>query len=298
MRLLQVIDGRGRIRPGVIQGEQAVLVAPDADSGIHDTCGLLVAADRGETTIDAWLARADADKRTTRTSWEALAGGDDADGWRLTIPLTPPEVWGCGVTYRRSADFREEGHGFYDGVYDAPRPELFYKASPARSVGPGEPIGRRRDSNFTAAEPEVALVVSAEGRILGYTLANDVSAWDIERENPLYLPQSKIYTGCFSCGPTIVTPDEIADPYALELTCSVLRGMSEVFHGSASTAQLKRKFPELIRWLRESNTVPAGTILSSGTGIIQPIGSGLEPGDVVTISCPELGDLTNPVALV
>jgi 2-dehydro-3-deoxy-D-arabinonate dehydratase len=298
MRLLQVIDGRGRIRPGVIQGDQAVLVTPDADSGIHDTCSLLVAADRGETTIGAWLARADAEQRTTRASWDGLTSGDDVEGWRLTIPLTPPEVWGCGVTYRRSADFREEGHGFYDGVYDAARPELFYKGSAARSVGPGEPIGRRRDSTFTAAEPEVALVVSAEGKILGYTLANDVSAWDIERENPLYLPQSKIYTGCFSCGPTIVTPDEIAHPYALELTCTVLRGTSEVFSGSASTAQLKRKFPELVRWLLESNTVPAGTILSSGTGIIQPIGSGLEPGDVVTISCPELGDLINPVALV
>ena len=298
MRLLQVIDTRGQIRPGVLQGGQAVIVTPDATNGLHDTCDLLVAVDQGTTTLDAWLARAESEHRTTRLSWDALTAGDAVDGWRLTIPLTPPEVWGCGVTYRRSADFREEGHGFYDGVYDASRPELFYKASAARSVGPGEPIGRRRDSAFTAAEPEVALVVSAAGTILGYTLANDVSAWDIERENPLYLPQSKIYTGCFSCGPTIVTPDEIADPYALELTCTVRRGTDEVFSGTASTAQLKRKFPELIGWLRESNTVPPGTILSSGTGIIQPIGSGLEAGDVVTISCPELGDLINPVALV
>lgn len=307
MRLIQAIDEAGTIVPGVVQGDEAVLVlrVPRAQSGgeghgIQDTCGLLQAIAREETNADAWLAAAERDGRTTRVPWMSLVHGP-ARGpatWRLTIPITPPEVWGCGVTYRRSADFREEGLGIYTGVYQAPRPELFYKASPSRSVGPGEPIGRRRDSHFTAAEPEVALVVSAGGQILGYTLANDVSAWDIERENPLYLPQSKIYTGCFSCGPAIVTPDEIADPYALELTCVVSRGDTEIFRGTASTAQLKRTFPELVRWLLASNVVPTGTILSSGTGIIQPIGSGLEPDDLVTISCPELGALVNPVALV
>ena len=214
------------------------------------------------------------------------------------MPLTPPEVWGAGVTYRRSADFREEGTGFYDKVYVAERPELFYKASASRCAGPGEPIGRRRDSAFTASEPEVALVVGAAGGILGYTLANDVSAWDIERENPLYLPQSKVYNGCFSFGPVIVTPDEVRDPYALELTCRVLRGSREVFGGSASTGQLKRRFPELVEWLRRSNDVPAGTVLSTGTGIIQPMDVGLEEGDVVSISCPDIGELRNPVALV
>jgi 2-dehydro-3-deoxy-D-arabinonate dehydratase len=140
--------------------------------------------------------------------------------------------------------------------------------------------------------------VGAAGAILGYTLANDVSAWDIERENPLYLPQSKVYNGCFSFGPVVVTPDEIRDPYALDVTCRVLRGEREVFGGSASTAQLKRRFPELVDWLRRSNDVPAGTILSTGTGIIQPMDIGLEEGDVVSIACPDIGDLRNPVALV
>ncbi len=149
---------------------------------------------------------------TTRASWRALHDAGRDGEWQLAIPITAPEVWGCGVTYRRSADFREEGLGIYDRIYEADRPELFYKASPSRSVGPHAPIGRRRDSQFTAAEPEVALVVSSGGDILGFTIANDVSAWDIERDNPLYLPQSKIYAGCFSFGPAVVTPDEIADP--------------------------------------------------------------------------------------
>ena len=146
--------------------------------------------------------------------------------------------------------------------------------------------------------PEVCVVVSHGGAILGYTLANDVSAWDIERDNPLYLPQSKVYDGCFSCGPTIVTPDEVADPYGIEVTMVVARGTTEVFKGTASTSQLKRKLPDLVEWLRKSNDVPTGTVLSTGTGIIQPLGSGLEPGDVVVISSPQLGTLSNPVAFV
>jgi 2-dehydro-3-deoxy-D-arabinonate dehydratase len=296
MRLIQSFSPTGTLLPGIVRDDRAVLISPGAD-GIRGTLDLLLAVERGATTLDGWVDAATRDGRTQHVDWAALVDGR-ASGWRLTIPITPPEVWGCGVTYRRSADFREEGHGFYTGVYDADRPELFYKASASRSAGPGEGIGKRRDSQFTAAEPEVALVVSAAGDILGFTLANDVSAWDIERENPLYLPQSKVYDRCFSCGPTIVTPDEIADPYGLEITCAVVRNGADVFRGSASTAQLKRKFPELVDWLRRSNAVPTGTILSTGTGIIQPLGSGLEAGDVVTIACPELGALVNPVVFV
>ena len=229
------------------------------------------------------------------SSWDDLTRGAGA---RLSVPVTPPEVWGAGVTYRRSADFREEGTGFYDRVYTAERPELFFKASAWRCVGPGEPIGRRRDSTFTAAEPEIAIVLTSAGAILGYTLANDVSAWDIERDNPLYLPQSKVYNGCFAFGPVIVTPDEIPDPYALVLRCRVTRGGREVFAGEASTGQLKRRFEEIVSWLLRSNEIRTGTVLSTGTGIIQPMGAGLEAGDVVTLSCPELGELENPVALV
>ena len=207
-------------------------------------------------------------------------------------------MWGAGVTYKRSADFREEGTGIYDRVYAAPRPELFFKATAARCVAHGQPIGRRRDSTFTASEPEMAVVVAASGRILGFTVANDVSAWDIERDNPLYLPQSKVYAGCFALGPVVVTADAIADPLSLSLHCSVVRAGREVFAGSASTAQLKRPLGDLVDWLRRSNPIPDGTVLSTGTGIIQPMDVGLEEGDVVSISCPEIGTLTNPVAWV
>src|SRR5260221_6548441 len=165
----------------------------------------------------SWVQSAEHAGVFDRFSWADLVGERLAH--RLTVPLTPPEVWGAGVTYKRSADFREEGSGIYDKVYSADRPELFFKSTASRCAGSGQPIGRPRDSTFTATEPELAIVIGRGGAILGFTLANDVSAWGIERENPLYLPPSKVYNGCFAFGPVIVTPDEIKDPYALELTC-------------------------------------------------------------------------------
>jgi fumarylacetoacetate (FAA) hydrolase family protein len=240
MKVLQVADGSGSARLAFLEGTGVqVLKAPH--DGIATALDFLVAV--GERGLDAVAWRKGASFEAT--TWDAVAG-------RLALPVTPAEVWGAGVTYKRSADFREEGTGIYDRVYAAPRPELFFKATAARCVPHGQAIGRRRDSTFTASEPEMAVVIGASGTILGYTLANDVSAWDIERDNPLYLPQSKCYAGCFAFGPVVVTADAIADPLAL----------------------------------------------TTGTGIIQPMDVGLEEGDVVSLSCAEIGTLTNPVAWV
>ena len=295
MKLLQVASSDGTVRLGLLEGQRVRVLSKSHDQ-VATTLDLLGGLDAGRLDAAAWRRSAEAAGAFDELPWTDLEAGKA--GLRLTVPLTPPEVWGAGVTYRRSADFREEGSGIYDNVYTADRPELFFKATAARCAGPGEPIGRRRDSGFTASEPEVAVVVGRGGAILGFTLANDVSAWDIERENPLYLPQSKVYNGCFAFGPVIVTPDEVRDPYALEVTCRVRRGGREVFSGSASTGQLERRFPELVQWLLRSNDVPTGTVLSTGTGIIQPMDAGLEEGDVVTIACPDIGELRNPVRLV
>ena len=295
MRLFQVRDSGGSVRLGVRTGGRTLLQRAPRD-GIRDVLTFFEAVAERGLDAAAWLASVEKAGLLVEADWDALVQG--AGELRLTVPLAAPEVWGAGVTYRRSADFREEGTGIYDRVYVAERPELFLKATSWRCAGPGEPIGRRRDSSFTASEPEVAVVLSRTGAILGFTLANDVSAWDIERDNPLYLPQSKIYDGCFSFGPVIVTPDEIADPYALVLECRVARGAAEVFRGEASTAQLKRRYEEIVAFLLRSNTIRTGTVLSTGTGIIQPLGAGLEEGDVVTISCDAIGRLANPVALV
>jgi 2-dehydro-3-deoxy-D-arabinonate dehydratase len=218
------------------------------------------------------------------------------------IPVHPKEVWACGCTYEMSASFRDAEHGtregFYAQVYKGERPEIFFKGTARVCVGTGKNIGIRADSKFTAPEPELAVVLGGEGKVLGYTLANDVSAWDIERENPLYLPQSKVYTGCCALGPVMVTPDEIGDPYALEITCTIDRGGSTIFSETVSTSRLGRKIPELIAYLLRSNPVPPGSVLLTGTGIIVRQDCALQPGDVVTVNSPVIGELRNTAAMV
>ena len=230
--------------------------------------------------------------------WPALIASSD----RRFIPFSPREVWACGCTYEMSAAFRDAEHGtregFYAYVYREPRPEIFFKGTSRVCVGPEQNIGIACDSKFTAPEPELAVVLGSNGAILGYTLANDVSAWDIERENPLYLPQSKVFTGCCALGPVIVTADEITDPYELQMTCTIQRGDKTIFSGEASTAQMARKFETLIEYLLRANPVPAGSVLLTGTGIIVTEESALAPGDVVTIRIPEIGELRNPCATV
>jgi 2-dehydro-3-deoxy-D-arabinonate dehydratase len=218
------------------------------------------------------------------------------------IPIQPQEIWACGCTYEMSAAFRDAEHGtregFYAHVYKEPRPEIFFKGTGRVCVGDGQPIGIRRDSKFTAPEPELAVLLGSKGSVLGYTLANDVSAWDIERENPLYLPQSKVYTACCSIGPVIVTTDELPDPYNLQMTCTITRGSVTTFSGSVSTAKLGRRIEYLLDYLLRANPVPACSVLLTGTGIIVTEEAALAPGDVVKISIPEIGELTNPAAWV
>jgi 2-dehydro-3-deoxy-D-arabinonate dehydratase len=216
--------------------------------------------------------------------------------------LHPKEVWACGCTYETSASFRDSEHGtregFYAQVYRDERPEIFFKGTARVCVGPGGAIGIRPDSTFTAPEPELAVILGSHGKILGYTLANDVSAWDIERQNPLYLPQSKVYTACCALGPVIVTEDQIPDPRNLMMTCTINRDGTALFEGSTSTSRIGRKLETLIEYLIRSNPVPAGSVMLTGTGIIVREDAALHPGDVVTITIPEIGELSNEAALV
>jgi 2-dehydro-3-deoxy-D-arabinonate dehydratase len=218
------------------------------------------------------------------------------------IPIYPREVWACGCTYEMSASFRDAEHGtregFYAYVYREPRPEIFFKGTARVCVGPNKPIGIRADSKFTAPEPEMAVVLGAKGRILGYTVANDVSAWDIEKENPLYLPQSKVYTACCALGPVIVTPDELENPYGLDITCTIERGEVTIFSGSVNTSQLHRKIETLIEYLYRANPVPSGSVLCTGTGIIVKEDCALQAGDVCTIGITGIGELVNSCEVV
>jgi 2-dehydro-3-deoxy-D-arabinonate dehydratase len=218
------------------------------------------------------------------------------------IPIHPREVWACGCTYETSASFRDAEHGtregFYAYVYREPRPEIFFKGTARVCVGPGQPIGLRPDAKFTAPEPELAVVMGAAGKVIGYTLANDVSAWDIERENPLYLPQSKVYNGCCALGPVIVTPDELTNPYSLEMSCTIRRGEKVIFKGSVNTSKLHRKIETLVEYLFRANAVPSGSVMCTGTGIIVTEEAALAAGDLVSIRVRQIGELTNPAVTV
>lgn len=234
----------------------------------------------------------------------AEAASDDCrDSVDVVMPLEPAEVWACGCTYAPSADFRDGELGTRDGMYSyvhkpENRPEIFFKGTSRVCVGSGEPIGIRGDSSFTAPEPELGIVIGASGTILAFTLGNDVSAWDIERENALYLPQSKVYDACCSLGPVLVTPDELPDPYALQVSCEITRGEQVTFSGSVSTSKLRRTFQELVDYLTRSNQVPTPTVILTGTGIIVEQEAALQPGDVCSIHVPQIGTLSNPAALV
>jgi 2-dehydro-3-deoxy-D-arabinonate dehydratase len=244
-------------------------------------------------------SEAEAIPLTELASTHAIHHGEIAEP---LIPLAPAEVWACGCTYETSASFRDAEHGTREGmyahVYREPRPEIFFKGTARVCVGSGQPIGIRVDSKFTAPEPELALVLGSRGRIVGYTLANDVSAWDIERENALYLPQSKVYTACCALGPVIVTVDELRSPYNLEMTCTIDREGETLFSGKTSTARLHRKFETLLEYLLRCNHVPAASVLLTGTGIIVTEESALHAGDTVSITVAEIGELTNRAVVV
>jgi 2-dehydro-3-deoxy-D-arabinonate dehydratase len=301
MKLCQFqAPGAGR-RVGVVEGDEVVDITVPRE-GVASVLDLLVQGRTaaGVERLARRLARAG---RRPRLAWAMLDRAPSARRLGLLAPLEPPEVWGAGITYRRSAEYyseHESGHrgrvkGIYDYVYDSERPELFFKATAARCAGPHAPIGLRGDSTLTAVEPELAVVLGVGGRIVGYAVGNDLSAWDIERENALFLPQSKIFQGSFALGPVIATPASVPDPHALEIRCAIERDGRMIYEGRASTRDLKRRCEELVEWLGRYNPVPAGTVLSTGTGILVPDEHALRAGDRVTIAIDGIGTLTNPV---
>jgi 2-dehydro-3-deoxy-D-arabinonate dehydratase len=217
-------------------------------------------------------------------------------------PLPPvdrlTEVWASGVTYERSSAARQEESqvaDVYARVYAAERPELFFKSPAWRVCGPGEPIGIRDDSAVNVPEPELALVCNAHAQIVGVTICNDVSSRSIEGENPLYLPQAKVYTGACALGPAIVPAWELPDLGALVITATVRRGAAVAWHGQTSTDQLHRDLPDLVAYLYRHAHFPHGAVLSTGTGLVPDLDFTLERGDEVQIDIDGVGSLVNTV---
>jgi 2-dehydro-3-deoxy-D-arabinonate dehydratase len=232
---------------------------------------------------------------------EGPAAGPVPEGARLLPPVGRQPVWAAGVTFARSRDARlEESAGLdaYDKVYLAERPELFLKALPGAARGPGEPIGVRADSSWDVPEPELAVVADRHGRIVAYSIGNDVSSRSIEGENPLYLPQAKIYRGSCALGPCLVPVAEAPAPAAMHITLAIERDGAELFRDVCSVGDMKRTLPELVDWLWRGQELPLGAVLLSGTSIVPPPELTLRPGDQVAIAISGLGELRNPVELV
>ncbi|MCJ8008443.1 fumarylacetoacetate hydrolase family protein [Lederbergia wuyishanensis] len=221
----------------------------------------------------------------------------------LKLPINAQEVWASGVTYLRSKDARNyESQGsvpsvsYYDKVYVAERPELFLKSTDKRTIGPNDPLYLRSDSTWQIPEPELGLVLDGAGNIVGYTIGNDMSCRDIEGENPLYLPQAKMWKHSCSIGPAILLADTVEDPYAFDINCRIFRNGEKVFEDAASTSQLKRRYEELVEFLKRDNELFPGTVLLTGTCIVPPNDFTLNDGDVVEIEISSIGLLRNPVA--
>lgn len=272
-----------------------------------------------QATPEGWFARRGGEARRLpdAAGIDTLLTADDpfalADGWFAAgAPAEPPgatlapvgsqEVWASGVTYLRSRDARavesrESGADvFYDRVYDADRPELFFKATPHRVVGDGDTVRIRSDSTWNVPEPELALALHRSGRIVGYTIGNDMSSRSIEGENPLYLPQAKVYRGCCALGPAIVLTDQ---PPAADTTIAmtIRRDGAEVFTGTTRIGQIRRDLHELTAWLFRADEFPYGAFLLTGAGIVPPDDFTLAPGDEVAITIDGVGTLRNHVGL-
>jgi 2-dehydro-3-deoxy-D-arabinonate dehydratase len=219
----------------------------------------------------------------------------------LCAPIASQEVWAAGVTYVRSRTARMEesrsagGGDFYDRVYGADRPELFFKATAHRVRGHGQAVRIRGDARWNVPEPELTLAVTARGTIVGYTIGNDMSSRDIEGENPLYLPQAKVYDGSCGLGPGLyVSPEPL--PPATAIGIAITRGGAAVFEGATSLAAMKRTPRELVDYLYRDNSFPAGCLLLTGTGIVPPDAFTLAAGDQVAITIEPIGTLVNTVA--
>jgi len=219
---------------------------------------------------------------------------------KILAPITSQEVWAAGVTYNRSRTARMEearkagGEDFYDRVYNAERPELFFKATAHRVAGPGETVRIRHDSHWNVPEPELALAVTRLGKIVGYTIGNDMSSRDIEGENPLYLPQAKVYDRSCALGPCILVLEE-ALPASTDIRLQIMREGQTVFSGATTLAQLRRTPESLVEFLFRDNSFPEGCFLLTGTGIVPPDEFTLQTRDEIRITIEPIGTLVNTV---
>ncbi len=281
MNVAKFYDQAGIARVGIVQDGE--LVPVQFQSPFNSLAGLLAA----ENPIQAVQSLAKDDPIAM----------DDSIRWMP--PIDTQEVWAAGVTYKRSQTARmeesEAAASCYDRVYNADRPELFFKATPHRVSGHGQPLRIRTDATWNVPEPEVTLVLSPAMKIVGLTIGNDMSSRDIEGENPLYLPQAKCYDQCAGLGPWITLFDSLPAMESIGIDLKIDRGGDIVFDQQTSAGQMARTFKDLVSWLARDNSFPTGAFLMTGTGIVPTTEFTLLPGDIVNITIDGVGTLSNPI---
>jgi 2-dehydro-3-deoxy-D-arabinonate dehydratase len=232
--------------------------------------------------------------------YELIGDSTVLDNKHILAPIASQEIWASGVTYMRSKAARMEeskesgGDTFYDKVYNAERPELFFKATASRTVGPGQKVRIRKDSTWNVPEPELTLLINSVAQIIGYTIGNDMSSRSIEGENPLYLPQAKVYDGAAALGPCILVAEGPIDPETM-ISIQISRNLSEVFNGNIAINQMKRKHIDLVEYLFRDSTFPKGVLMMTGTGIVPSNDFTLQSGDEISITIEGIGTLINTV---
>lgn len=283
MRLVKLLLPTGRESVGRLEGDDVIeLTSP---GGQYQTLTDILEADQPSAVVD-FLTGADAERMPLSTV-------------SLLAPVDRQEIWAAGVTYVRSRTARmDESVGasrFYDMVYEAPRPELFFKCMPHRVVGPDKPVRIRQDATWNVPEPELTLVINSRNKLVGFTIGNDMSSRDIEGENPLYLPQAKVYDQSCALGPCITLFDSMPARDQVGIWMAVLRDGEVAFEGRTSAGQMARSFRDLILYLCRDNTFRDGVLLLTGTGIVPGDDFSLRPGDVINIAIDGIGTLVNSV---
>ena len=290
------MDGDARLAVEARDGVLSDLTSIHHDLEVLED--LALAAALSGQSIDSLAAQIVEGGSVDEYSLAEIMSGES--GIVLDMPFEPPEVWAAGVTYKTSEMERRRESGtpdVYSMVYSAERPEVFFKATPERCVGPFDSVGIREDSGWNVPEPELAFVLYG-GEIIGYTIGNDMSSRQIEGENPLYLPQAKVFNRCCAVGPCFVTAESIGDPHGLDVICTITRDGEEVFSGSTNTSQMARTCHELADWLQKHNDVPNMTAVLTGTSIVPPPEFTLQEGDSVSITIEGIGMLVNDVIVV
>ena len=283
VKICRYLTADNQVRIGLAKGEDALLDLTPA--GIESITALLESGDAAQRLSDL--------SKLPETPLADVT---------LLCPIEVQEVWAAGVTYLRSKDARMEESDFsataYDRVYDAPRPEIFFKSLPEKVVACGEPVGIRTDANWSVPEPELVLMMNSRGEIAGYAVGNDMSSRDIEGENLLYLPQAKVYHRSCAVGPWVRVGATEEEAREWEIKIQIERSGGSVFDGSVGVNQIKRGFGELRDFLFQSQLFPFGCVLLTGTGIVPGDDFTLEEGDTVRIHISGIGCLNNPVVRV